>query len=340
MSPALLRRALADPHPGVRRHAIRLCERQLPKAANLGDDLVKLVADADPRVRMQLAYTLGEWTDARAGDALGRLALHDAGDKFLLAAVMSSVHRGNLDRVLLTVMKGGDKGPPPPALVEGLLRLANALGDKRALLTLLTAVSTPEKNGYAPWQFGVLAGLLDSLDERKTPLAQLRKEGSDEWKAALTQLAKLFDAARAVLANDRAAMADKLLAIRLLGRGLDHQQEDLAVLAALLVPQTAGDLQSAAIAALGRLRSPRMPELLLRGWQGHAPAQRNQVLDILFGRDDWLTAALEAIERKQIVAAEINAVRRQRLLAHRSDDVPPPRGQAIRRRRRAPIAAR
>ena len=155
------------------------------KPPNLGDDLVKLVADADPQVRMQLAYTLGEWDDARAGDALGRLALHDAGDKFLLAAVMSSVQRGNLDRVLLTVMKGGDKGPPPPALVEGLLRLANALGDKRALLTLLTAVSTPEKNGYAPWQFGVLAGLLDSLDERKTPLCPVAQGRRRRMEGAL-----------------------------------------------------------------------------------------------------------------------------------------------------------
>ena len=58
---------------------------------------------------MQLAYTLGEWDDARAGDALGQLALRDAGDRYLTAAVMSSVNRKNLDRVLLTVMKGGEK---------------------------------------------------------------------------------------------------------------------------------------------------------------------------------------------------------------------------------------
>jgi len=318
LSAALLSRVLDDPHPGVRRHAIRLCERQLSKSKELGDGLIKRLADADPQVRMQLAYTLGEWDDARAGDALGQLALRDAGDRYLMAAVMSSVHRKNLDRVLLTVMKGSEKTPPPAALVESLLRLANALGDSRAMVPLLKAVSTPEDGRFAPWQFTVLAGLLDSLDERKTPLAELRELGGEEGSATRKKLAGLFAAARKVLADSRATKADKLLAIRLLGRGLDHQPEDATELADLLVPQTPNDLQAAAIAALGRLRSSRVPELLLRGWNGYAPARRDQVLDVLLGRDNWLSATLQAIEQKRIAPAEINAVRRQRLLAHKS----------------------
>ncbi len=321
LTPVLLRRALADPHPGVRRHAIRLCERQLAKSPELGAELVKLVSDADPQVRMQLAYTLGEWADARAGDVLGRLALENAGDRFLTAAVMSSVHRQNLDRVLLAVLKGSAKTPPPAALVESLLRMANAVGDKRAMVTLLTAVSTAEKGRYASWQFAALAGLLDALDERNTPLARLREEGDEEVRAALKQLAGLFDAARAVLADSRSAESDKLLAIRLLGRGLDGQEKDRGVLADLLSPQTPGGLQTAAIAALGRLRAGQVPTLLLRGWKGYAPAQRNQVLDVLFARAEWLKAVLAALENKQITPAEINAVRRQRLLTHRSADV-------------------
>jgi putative heme-binding domain-containing protein len=124
-----------------------------------------------------------------------------------------------------------------------------------------------------------------------------------------------------VMADERAMQDDKLRAIRLLGRGLDHQQEDITLLAELLVPQTADELQTAAIAALGRLRSPRVPEVLLRGWKAFAPAQRRQVLGILLSRDKWLSAALEAMESKQIAPAEIDAVLRQRLLEHRSAEV-------------------
>src|SRR5205823_1777745 len=134
----------------------------LSRAPDLGEQLVKLTSDPDPQVRMQIAYTLGEWDDPRAGQALGRLALQHSGERYLSAAVLSSVNRKNLEAVLLAVMAEGRKGPPPAALVENLLRLANALDQPRALVTLLGAVAEPEKGRYAPWQFTALAGLLDA----------------------------------------------------------------------------------------------------------------------------------------------------------------------------------
>jgi putative membrane-bound dehydrogenase-like protein len=319
LTPAILLRALSDPHPGVRRHAVRLCEGRLAKAPDLGEALLKRIHDADPHVRMQLAYTLGEWDDARAGEALGQLALRDAGDRFLTAAVMSSVNRKNLDRVLLAVMKGSEKTPPPPTLLGSLLQLANGLGHTKALAALLQTIGTPEKDRYAPWQFTTLAGLLDALD---APLSLLHnKNASTEMAAALKQVSGLFRAARAALANERATQDEKRRAIRLLGRGLDHQQEDLNALAELLVPQTPEALQAAAVAALGRLRSPRVPELLLRGWKAFVPALRQQVLGVLITRDKWLSAALDAMENKTIAPSEIDAVLRQRLLQHRSTEV-------------------
>ncbi|HTU23017.1 MAG TPA: PVC-type heme-binding CxxCH protein, partial [Gemmataceae bacterium] len=321
LSPSLLRRVFNDAHPGVRRHAVRLCEGRLKDSPELRDELVKRAGDDDPHVRMQLAYTLGEWDDGRAGEALGQLALRDAGDRYLTAAAISSINRKNLDRVLLAVMKGSGKAPPPASLVEILLRLANGLGNTKAMVTLLKTISTPEKGSYSPWQFATLAGLLDALDERNTPFVQLRKDADKELQAALRQVSGLFTAARAVMADEKGAQDDKLRGIRLLGRGLDHQQEDMNLLASLLVPQTPEELQAAAIAALGRLRSPRVPELLLRGWKALVPALRQQVLTALASRDAWLSALLEAIEHKRIAPAEIDAIRRQRLLEHRSAEV-------------------
>jgi putative membrane-bound dehydrogenase-like protein len=320
LTPELLRWALRDPHPGVRRHAVRLCEGRLDKSRELDRDLVKRVGDDDPHVRMQVAYTLGQWDDPQAGEALGQLALRDAWDRYLTAAVMSSVNRKNLDRVLLAVMKGSDK-TPPASLLDSLLRLANALGDSKALATLLQTVGTPEKGRYAPWQFTTLAGLLDALDERNTPLSRLQNDGGEELQTALKQVTGLFTTARKVLADEHAAQDEKLRAIRLLGRGLDHPQEDMTALAELLVPQTAEELQGAAIATLGRLLSPRVPELLLRGWKAFAPAQRRQVLGVLLSRGQWLPAVLDALENKTIAPSEIDAVLRQRLLDHRSDNI-------------------
>jgi putative membrane-bound dehydrogenase-like protein len=312
LRPAALVKALEDEHPGVRRHAVRLCEGRLSDAA-LGDALLKRVEDEDAQVRLQLACTLGEWDDARAGKALGRLLVRAAGERYHTAAVLSSVSRKNLDEVLLAAL--------PANRVEELLRLASALRHDRATVTLLGAVAAPAKGKYAAWQFDALANLLDGLEQRGSSLARLHKEGGKDVKAAVERTAGLFAAARAAVKDDKATAAARLRAVRLLGRGLDGRKEDLALLAGLLVPQTADDLQAAAVAALGRLPEPEVPALLLRGWKGHGPALRVRVLDVLLERDDWLKALLVAVEKKQVPAPELGAVRRQRLLEHRDPAV-------------------
>jgi putative membrane-bound dehydrogenase-like protein len=314
LKPALLLKALSDPQPGVRRHAVRLCEGRFDKSPDLGPALLKLVDDADTQVRMQLACTLGEWDDPRAGAALGRLAASSAGDRYLTAAVLSSVNGKNLDAVLLAALKSG-KGPQPAGLVENLLRLAGALGNTSATAMLLKAVGTPEDGKHPAWQFSALGALLDTLDARNSSLAQLGKD--EGLKAAVENLSALFAAARKVAPDPKSPPAERAQAVRLLGRGLDRAKEDATLLGELLVPQTPDEVQSAAVAGLGRLRDERVPELLLRGWKGYGPGLRTQVLEVLSRRDEWLRAALEAVEKKQLPAAEIDAVRRQRLLDHR-----------------------
>jgi putative membrane-bound dehydrogenase-like protein len=317
LKPALLRKALADSHPGVRRHAVRLCESNLARSPELGTALLKLQGDPDVQVRMQLAYSLGEWEDERAGRALGELALKHADDRYFLAAVLSSVHKKNLETVLLTVLAGSRTSGPPAGLTTTLFRLADAFGNKRVTATLLKAIATPEKGRYAPWRFTALAGLLDTLDRRNTSLAKMQREGDEELRASLERLGGLFTAVRASLANRKAPREEQLRAVRLLGRGLDKQAEDRKTLAGLLIPQTAEDLQAAAVDALGRLRDPEVPVVLLRGWKGYGPALRSRVLDVLWQRPEWVKAALDALRKEHILPFEIDAVRRQRLLQHR-----------------------
>jgi putative membrane-bound dehydrogenase-like protein len=318
LRPAVLRRALADSRPGVRRHAVRLCEGRLVGEDELGAALLERVEDADAQVRLQLACTLGEWDDARAGAALARLGRGAPEDRYLLAAVLSSVNRKNLEPLLRAVLEaGGNKEAPSAGLVENLPRLALALGDTRAAVRVLEAAAAPEKGRYAPWQFAAVAGLLDALDQRGTPLAKLQKEASPELQGALRPLGDLFAAARSLAGNEKAPEAERLLAVRLLGRGPDRQKEDVTALADLLVPQTGAELQAAAVAALAGLSDPRVPEVLLGGWKGYAPGLRVRVLDALLARQEWVPPLLDAVERKQVLAAEVDAAHRQRLLQHK-----------------------
>jgi putative heme-binding domain-containing protein len=85
----------------------------------------------------------------------------------------------------------------------------------------------------------------------------------------------------------------------------------------MLTPQTPDDVQSAVITQLSRNNDLRVPGLLLTPWKSYSPALRGQVLDRLFSYPLWTYGVLEAIRQKQIPAAEIDAVRRQRLLTHK-----------------------
>jgi hypothetical protein len=87
---------------------------------------------------------------------------------------MSSVNQRNLSAVVSAVMAGAGKGKeaaPPAQLLENLLRMASGMNDTHAVAALLGAVASPEGEGYAPWQFATMAGLLDALGQSNTSLA-------------------------------------------------------------------------------------------------------------------------------------------------------------------------
>src|SRR5205807_2435892 len=123
------------------------------------------VDDADAQVRLQLAYTLGEWRDPRAGRALGVLALRAADDPYVLAAVLSSVNAGNLPDVVRSVLAGGGS-TPPAGVVQRLLAVGTALGGRDVLPSLLRPVTTPRDGHFAAWQYAALTGVFDALAGR------------------------------------------------------------------------------------------------------------------------------------------------------------------------------
>ncbi len=311
-------RRLADPHPGVRKHAVRVWTSRFQKGDTLGPIVAKLIGDSDPQVRQQVAYALGAWDDPRAGQALGELAVKNLDDRYIVAAAMSSVSARNLDTVLVEAIKQHPRGGGASALVADLLRTANGLGHTSAISAALEAIATPEAGAYAPWQMAALASLLESFDNRNQTLGDLRKSDDPKMAASLRRLDGLFKEARRRALDGKAAVADRIDAVRILGRGIDEGESEALLVISLLAPQFPEELQRAAIANLGRQRGPRVSESLLGSWKGLSPNLRGAVLDVLLGRDEWTDATLNAIERRIVLAAEIDAARRQRLLDHRN----------------------
>ncbi|MCC6417595.1 MAG: neutral/alkaline non-lysosomal ceramidase N-terminal domain-containing protein [Gemmataceae bacterium] len=309
LAPNLVVRALADPHPGVRRQAVRLAADFLASSRDAGPALLKLTEDADAQVRLQLACTLGQWDDPRAGRALATLALRHAGDGYLTAAVLSSVQRRNVGDVLAAMFAAD--GPPEP-VVQRLLAVATALEDRKALAGALGKILPTKEGSLAAWQTAALAGVLEALQRRGESLDSLPDVGiCDQIRRALTQ-------ARATAVDEKAVEPVRLAALRVLGRDGARRTADVSLLAGLLGPQHPPALQAGAAAALGRIPDRAAAAALVKGWKSYSPSLRGQVLDLLLSRTDWQRQLLQAIEKTAIPAAHIDTARRQRLLTHKN----------------------
>jgi putative membrane-bound dehydrogenase-like protein len=310
---ALLRRALADRHAGVRRHAARLVYMHMVADQTLGAELLPLVNDPDAQVRLQVALSLATWLDARAGEALASLLLKHGDDPYLVAAVLSSVGPRNLPDVLTAVFRGS--AVPSERIVRPLLQVVAAMGDRKLISQTLPKIAVATEGRYSPSQMAALAGLLDALDRSGQTLDRVADE------PARQSIDQLIAHARKLVSDMKAKEGERLAAVPLLGRDPAQRDADVKRLGELLDPRNAAALQSAAVAALGRSADTRVPRLLSEGWSAHTPGLKGQILDLLLSRGAWQRELLAMIESKSIPANEVDAARRQRLLNHRDKEI-------------------
>jgi putative membrane-bound dehydrogenase-like protein len=312
LPPQAVRRALEASHPRVRRQAVRLAEPLLASDADLGPLVLRRAEDADAQVRLQAAYTLGEWHDPRAAAALAQLALARNADSFLRSAVLSSIHKENVAEVLGRVFALPD---PPQDVAQPLLATAVGLGDRKALGEVVSRTATGQEGRPAPWQMAALAALLEALAQQGKSPAQALEPG------AAGQVARALVRARTLAKEEWAPEAERVAAVRLLSLIPRDAEEDALLLLQLLQPQNSAALQAAALASAGRAASPIVGRRLVEGWSGYTPAVRAQILDLLFSRDSWLKELLAALEKNLISPALLDATRRQRLASHRDPEV-------------------
>jgi putative heme-binding domain-containing protein len=193
--------------------------------------------------------------------------------------------------------------------------MAIGLDDRAAFASLVEKVATPRTGRFAGWQMAALSGILDALDRHQQPL-----DGLVDSKTQ-AQIKRVLEAARTVAMDAKARPGDRQTAIGLLGHEKSHRADDLVLLGKLLVPQNAAAIQSAAVAALGRMADDRAAALLLRGWKTYTPALQAQALDLLLSRRPWQPRLLAALEKNAIPPGSVDAARRQRLLRHPDKEI-------------------
>lgn len=306
LTPEFLIEVLRDPHPGVRRQAVRLTESFLDESPALVAALGERLQDDDPRVRLQLACSLGATRDPRAGRLLGELASRHANDRALLSAIASSWHKHNLGSVLSAF----PSQPVPGPLLEPLIRSAVGFEERTVFTELLSRLTTAPSDNFTASQMSALGTMLD-VTRSHVPFVD----------AEQARIVKVQQYARKLAADDNAAPKLRMAALALLGRDASQPEQDAALLTDLLSARRSPEIQSAALTAIGRFEPSRVPPLLLAGWRGYLPALRSQVLELLLSRDPWTDSLLQAMDDKTILAGQLDATLRQRLIAHKREAV-------------------
>src|SRR5205807_10227878 len=154
--------------------------------------------------------------------------------------------------------------------------LAAVYGDRRALDYVLSTITPPQNPTYAAWYFDAVAAMLEAIDREKL---------EDVLSERQRKIVKTFlDRARDLLADPKAEEEKRLAAIRLLARRWGSGPAPIPLLTAQLVPQNSAAVQSAIVAALGRLDDDQVPRELLSRWDAISPDLRAQSLDVLFRR--------------------------------------------------------
>jgi putative membrane-bound dehydrogenase-like protein len=310
LAPGQIVNALRDAHPGVRENALRLAERQA--SAEVIAAAAKLVDDPDAKVRLQLALSLGEWQGSRAGEALGRLAVAHHGDRFMVAAVMSSAVP-HVRALVDAAVRAGD--PVLASLTEPLVNLTLGLNQRDTLAVLLSPALTAKNGGFTPAQMIAVSQFLDMLARRKTTLTALAS-GSDTLARQLATTDALFGAAGKMAADDSQPVSSRAPAASLLARSPARRPETLALLKGWLAPSRPAELQGAAVKSLATTADPTVPTTLLDAWPSFAPEIRGTALDALLSREPWTFALLEHAQKSGDPA--LDATRRSQLLKHSS----------------------
>ena len=306
-----LRLALSDSHAGVRRHATRIAEGKLAAQPELAAAFLSLIDDSDPQVQLQLAYSLGEWRDKRAYEAIATLLLRHHGDTSLRWALMSSLTPYNFDSVVNTLLSTARDPEIISQLLPALIEMAPQLGSE-SLFGKFLELAVGSQQAAEP-TFAMLREVHAAGNRRKVDWQNV---GSPEIRK---QLAARIDAAAQIAQDADQPTGDRLSAIRLLGVVIESKSQNQPLadfLAGLLTAQSSTEIQSAVVDALGQLSGTSATTSLLEKWESLTPVIRGQVLDVVLQRPDRVAVLLDSLADGRMMTSDLDAARRARLLDH------------------------
>lgn len=322
-----LQSCLKDPSEGVREHAVLLVQRRallMPaeqvKAVTADHwmvaELLRLARDEQPRVRLQVALTLGlfETAEACAQDihtALAGMARHDAAELWIVNAALSS--SAELAPQLFVELLAEPQFLADARHLPLLRQLASVTGVRKKTEELSAVGARFAALPADIRQASVTNELLLALDEG------LRRAGNrltTVWRdtAAQEMLAQQIQAAIVVARNPTQEMNNRLMAVRLIGCG----ELTLAMKAVtpLLKTQEAPEMQTMAIRTLAGFQDDATANELLSIFPASTPAVQYEIIEAISNHPQRIPFLFDAIANGTVAAAQITPIRRTLLLNH------------------------
>jgi putative membrane-bound dehydrogenase-like protein len=318
---AVLSQMIADPHPGLREHALRVAsaiESHQHNRLLTTTRLATLADDPAIRVRLQAALALGDRCreEPAALEALGKIAVRDATDPWMQLAILSGLAESSLSFIPLC-----DPIPSAAGRAQLLARAAEIVGVRRRspeLASLVGMIASrvdrggPERSGPGRSidALTMLAGLAEGLERSGPPLHALIATPSPELKPDLQRLALLWPAARA-LAVSHQPVSERLVALDVVARGRPDLAEE--IVPELLAVNQPWAIQADAARAVARAGRPSLVAKVLDQWHDLALSTRRELLAALASSPPLAESVIQALERQTIAPSELDAATRDAL---------------------------
>jgi len=322
LTPEAVRRALGDPHPAIREHALRLAEAFLPASNIVAEAVLARSRDPEPRVQFQLAFTLGQWRHPRSLAALAEIASARGGDPWFRAAILSSASDSAFPLFQILLSRGGRWGSAP--FLTGLTALIGAKQDRGEMTQVLNARFENEFGAAAV--AGLAQGLrlagasAIALPAVERVLLKHLESPSEAMRNAAAQLAQhiqlraWIEKAMRDAATPSLPAANRIIALRALRGG---QLASVGpVLGRLLQPGESLEVQLAAVESLASFDDPGISALLLANWKSYTPEVRKKSLEALLAHRQRASHLLAAVEKGEVEPAALEAGARDRLRQH------------------------
>lgn len=153
-----VKKALKDPEPGVREHALVLAEMY----PDFLPEIIRLTDDPSPQVAYQATLSTGQFSDKEVLPVMARVAEKNAEEPLYRLAVLSS-EAGASPALLKMLIEGGTFFKTTSAgklkLIEDYAYIAGSRNEKNETSDLVESLAKMEEN----WQIAALNGLTNGI---------------------------------------------------------------------------------------------------------------------------------------------------------------------------------